>query len=485
MSTDGLRILITNNTLGGRAGSELFVHDLAIGLMRCGHRPVVFSTVLGEVAELLGQATVPVVDDLDALTVTPDVIHGQHHVETMMAMHHFPQTPAVHVCHGWKPWEEHPLVHPAIRRHVAVDDLCAERLLTTRGIDPARVQTIYNGVDLDRFQPRPPLPDRPRTALIFSNYTATDSPRHEAIRSACLSRGIARVDIAGQISGQVSHAPEALLGNYDVVFAKARCALEAMAVGCSVIVTDYAGLGGLVTMDNVQTLRRLNFGARAMQAALVTEAGIAAELDRYSQQDAARVSDWIRRNAAFRDGVDRFVSIYRDAIAEGCEGPTHAASRAVTTYLRMLSPRLKSLGQAEARAHDAHAEYMALRSQMTDVQGREQGLSQALADAEKRLQSVDAERSATASRLLASEADARRSMEDARSLERQRDELQTHIQALETENRLNAAARHSLDEERTQLQARLDQASTRLDDIHRSRAWRAVNAYRRLRALLG
>lgn len=513
MSTDGLRILITNNTLGSRAGSELFVRDLAIGLMRRGHRPIVFSTVLGEVAELLGQATVPVVDDLDALTAVPDVIHGQHHLETMMAVQHFPHTPAVHVCHGWLPWEEQPVAHPGIRRHVAVDDLCAERLHTTKGIDPARVLTVYNGVDLDRFQPRAPLPDRPRTALVFSNYTGTDSPRYDAIRSACLSRGITRVDIAGSRSGQISRLPESLLGDYDVVFAKARCALEAMAVGCAVVVTDYAGLGGLVTMDNVHALRRLNFGARTMQASQATEAAIAAELDRYSKHDAARVSDWIRRDAPFHGVVDRFVSIYRDTIAEGCGGPTEEASMAAAAYLRLLSPRIKALGHAELRAHTAHVECMTLKSQMAETLQREQSALLALADADSRADSANAECAAARSRLesmeehgrttqqshaaqtreiadlqsrlLASEAEARRSADETCSLERHLAAFRERLPVLEAEIGHSATMRLSLETERVELRARLDQASNTLHEIHRSRAWRAVTAYRRLRAFLG
>lgn len=53
-----------------------------------------------------------------------------------------------------------------------------------------------------------------------------------------------------------------MLGGYDLVFAKARCALEAMAVGCAVVLCDVGGLGPLVTRAQVQHLRRWNFGRR-------------------------------------------------------------------------------------------------------------------------------------------------------------------------------------------------------------------------------
>ena len=68
----GLKILITNNSLGDRAGSELYVLDVARSLVKRGHRPIAYSSRLGQVAEELRRATVPVIDDLDCLTDPPD-----------------------------------------------------------------------------------------------------------------------------------------------------------------------------------------------------------------------------------------------------------------------------------------------------------------------------------------------------------------------------------------------------------------------------
>src|SRR5688572_6673820 len=113
-----MRILITNNTLATRAGSELYVRDLAIELRRRGHEPIAYSPLLGAVAEDLRAATVPVTNDLGTIRLRPDIIHGQHHLETMTALTHFPGVPAINVCHGWIPWQEIPLQHPRIGRYV-------------------------------------------------------------------------------------------------------------------------------------------------------------------------------------------------------------------------------------------------------------------------------------------------------------------------------------------------------------------------------
>ena len=97
----GLRILLTNYTLGARSGSELYVQDLAMGFLARGHHPVVYARTLGPLAHQLRNATIPVVDDLRQVTAPPDVIHGHHNHELMTALLRFPCVPAVRVCHGW------------------------------------------------------------------------------------------------------------------------------------------------------------------------------------------------------------------------------------------------------------------------------------------------------------------------------------------------------------------------------------------------
>ena len=58
----GLRVLITNYAMASRAGTELYVRDLALALQRRGHTPVVYTTEIGELGLSLRRATVPVVE---------------------------------------------------------------------------------------------------------------------------------------------------------------------------------------------------------------------------------------------------------------------------------------------------------------------------------------------------------------------------------------------------------------------------------------
>jgi glycosyltransferase involved in cell wall biosynthesis len=371
-----LRILITNNTLGRRYGSELYVRDLALALMRRGHFPVVYSTVLGDVAAELREATVPVVDDLRALNTPPDVIHGHHHLDAMTAMLQFPEVPAIYVCHGWLPWEELPPVFPSIRRYVAVDDLCRERLLTS-GIATEQIDMLYNFVDMDRFRPRDPLPAVPRSALIFSN-SATDGSFGATIREACQAFGIERIDVAGLASGHAITQPEQELGGYDIVFGKARCALEAMAVGCATVVADFAGLAGMVDTGNMQQMRRLNFGVRTMQAGAITRDSVLTALRAYNPADARQVAEWIRSEADMCAAVDRLLVIYDLAInappaAEG-EQLSRAALADASAYLRSLAPVIKGRHEAEKRAQQAGEALRVAESRSLRIAGELAGL---------------------------------------------------------------------------------------------------------------
>lgn len=302
-----LRVLLTNNALAYHAGSETYLRDVALSLLRRGHRPVAFSLIHGAVADELRRATIPVVDDLERLGDPPDVIHGHHHLETLIAALTFPGVPIVHFCHGWIPWEEKPLRHPAVRRYVAVDEVCADRLIQEEGIPAEAVETIFNFVDLARFRPRAMLPERPRRALVFSNQATTEGYVRQ-VAAACDTYGV-ELDVVGVRAGNAVHAPEHLLPQYDLVFAKARAALEAMAVGCAVVICDAMGAGPLVTPFNFDRLRARNFGVRELQEAHDVgwyEEQIAA----FDRCAAAAVRDRIRGEADLEQAVDRLVALY-------------------------------------------------------------------------------------------------------------------------------------------------------------------------------
>lgn len=328
-----LRVLITNITLATRTGTEFFVRDLAHGLKEAGHLPMVYTPAPGSVADEIRAEGIAVTDDLTRLPERPDIIHGHHTLQTMEAVVRFPGVPAIFVAHDRLVWHDAPPLHPRIRRHVAVDYNCLDRLTIDAKIAADRTCVIQNAVDLRKFRPRDPLPPRPRRALLFSNY-ATEEGVAGAVRDACARSGIA-LDVAGQRLGSVCEHPESVLGGYDLVFGKARCALEALAVGCAVVVCDFRGVGGLVTPVDFTRMRRLNFGMRLLVEPVSAEV-IAREIGRYDPAACTEVSAAARRDASLEGQVAQFVRLYHDVLAE--PAPTGSEAEAVGRYLASLMP---------------------------------------------------------------------------------------------------------------------------------------------------
>src|SRR4051794_40655981 len=237
-------VLITTITLAAGTGTAVYTRELTLALLRRGQMPIVHASVTGALAEELRHATIPVVSDLEDMAAPPDVIHGHHQLETLAALTRFPGVPALFVCHDGLTWHSIPPVGPRIGLYVAVDRNCRDRMVFEHGIPEQSIHVLTNPVDLQRFPRRSPLPLKPGRALVFSNNT--EETWIKSIRAACESRGIA-LEIGGAAAGRPIDRPEEVLPQYDLVFAKARCAIEALATGCAMIVCDAQGLAGLVT----------------------------------------------------------------------------------------------------------------------------------------------------------------------------------------------------------------------------------------------
>ena len=339
-----MRILITNASVGSRSGAELYVRDLACGLLGRGHSPVVYTTEIGPLARELRDRTVPVTDRLDSITSPPDIIHGHHNLETMTALLRFTRAPAIFVVHDNLARQDVPPIFPRVLRYVAVDYTCLDRLVSEHGIPGGKARVVLNSVNLDVFKPRGPLPSRPRRALIFSHASSAHSA---AVREACARAGL-ELDVIGHDSGNVCSRPEEVLGQYDIVFAKGRSALEALAVGAAVVLCDFRGAGPMVTAGELDDLRRLNLGHRALRSEIGPDV-IAREIARYDAEDAAEVSRRIRASAGSELMLDDLLALYSEVIDEHAAAPAadaEAELRAAADYLRWLTLRLNQEREA-------------------------------------------------------------------------------------------------------------------------------------------
>jgi hypothetical protein len=334
-----MHVLITNCTLASRTGTEIVVRDLVLGLRAAGQTASIYSPELGDIASELQARGITVVDDLHRLTQAPDIIHGHHHVETLEALLHFPQVRGLFVCHDRSIWMSAPPRLDRLRRFVAVDHNCLERLTVDYAIPEAMTRVIFNSVDLDRFPARStPLPAQPTRALVFSNYAST-ATHLEAVQVACAMLDLP-LEVIGAGVGKSTDAPEQLLGQYDVVFGKARCAIEALASGAAVVLCDAQGLGPMVSMRELAELRRWNFGRRVLREPLDPTA-IANQVRRYDPADATAVSAYIRNHASLPVAIDQYLQLYSEILAE--PAPVASLGRDLADYARASAMRIHEM----------------------------------------------------------------------------------------------------------------------------------------------
>ncbi|MGD0338809.1 MAG: hypothetical protein ABSB78_08450 [Bacteroidota bacterium] len=306
-----MKILLATLELETYSGVPLYTRDIALELKRQGHTPEIYTIRKGKIAQELAAADIPVTDNPAQIEFQPDIIHGQHRVSTLIAVKQFRTTPALFVCHNHTFWGDRAPFHPRILLYMGVSLECMARLKGD-GVPENTISFLANFVDTHRFMPRSHLPKKPLRALVFSNY-ASDRTYVPAVREACLQAGL-ELDVVGMQANYVQN-PEKILGNYDIVFAKAKAAIESMATGAAVILCDFTGVGPMVTTVEFDKLRMMNFGFQALTKSLDAR-NILAEIARYDPEDTIKVRDLIRKKANLEEAAINLISVYNSVINE-------------------------------------------------------------------------------------------------------------------------------------------------------------------------
>ena len=485
-----LRILMTNTFVANRSGSELYVRDVALALQARGYQPIIFSTRLGELAAELRRRSIMVTDDLATISQPPDLIHGQHHLETMAALLHFPNVPCLSVIHGWLPWQEMPVHFPRVCHYVAVSQTVYDSLTTERGIPPEKITILPNFVDLERFQARVvPLPEQPRRAAIFSGVLG-GAKTFAIVQEACQQRGIS-LDAFGSQAGNVLTNPEKVLASYDVVFSIGRAAIECLALGTAVIVARPSGIVGQVTRANYEALRRLNFdfGAEVPPQPLTVES-VGAALDAYDPIEAHAVSQRIRAEADIQQAIDRLTVLYDQVVQDWT---THAPidplveMRLTSAYLTWFTSHyvesyVQQIGQLERDSLARHQLLEQARLHIAKVEEESEARMQEIEQARLHIAKVEQESEAWMQEIeqarlhiakVEEESEARmQALEQARlHIAKVEEESEARMQALE-QARLHIAKVEQESESRMQAleQARLHIAKVEQESESRMQA---------------
>lgn len=224
--------------------------------------------------------------------------------------------PALLVCHGANDWLEEPVRFPSIQRYVAVDDPTHDRLLQS-GIPPDSIDILRTAVDLERFPLRENWSQRPQKALLFSNYLWNDSDLR-IFREGCRLAGIDTLDVIGTGMATEKRAPEKILAQYDIVFAKGRSAHEAVATGAAVILTDCRKIAGMLTAKNHDVWRPLNLGFKTLTHTATPKA-LKRAIENYDVSDVKIVAKRLRSEGSIDQATDTLTRIYESVLSTGGE----------------------------------------------------------------------------------------------------------------------------------------------------------------------
>jgi hypothetical protein len=314
----GLRIVFCNHALAARAGSELWVRDVANFCSNQGHEIAVYSPTLGEVAESIARMGILVTSSATAIhDFSPDIVHVNHYRYAEPVIDGFAGTDVkiVNMIHGVLPRPGMP--RPAgVDRYACVSVACKAKtfLLTPANWnDIAILPSFFDEAIFTAPDSRP----REKRALLFTSKAA---PSQVATMREALDAFDYRLDHYGH-AGAVVADPAQMLPTYDVVFAVGRSAVEALACGCRVILWDDGVIGPSVNRETFWTCVTANFAlpSKLLPFRFCDEAEakswIGEQLGAARELENGEVVAATRHNLTVKTVGRLLLDIYRDALS--------------------------------------------------------------------------------------------------------------------------------------------------------------------------
>lgn len=305
-----MRILLVNNRLRRRSGTEIVTRDLARGLTTRGNEVAVLTERTGPIAAEVGAYGSVVCDDTRSIPWIPDIIHANHPDVAAQAFLRFPDVPAVAVCHN-SDEQFASIPYPSIRRAFGVSNACRRRASQDLRISLESVGLLLNAVDLDQSPLRLELPERPKKWLFVAEKKSS-RPMLRMVRKLALEQGASISAVGPRVKHTVPHLASYAAG-FDLVIASARSAIESAATGAAVCVADPRGIAGMLTRDTWKEWRDENLG-KAILTLPATYENLERSIRDYAPLEAALTANLIRSEAALSESIGRLMEIYAKTI---------------------------------------------------------------------------------------------------------------------------------------------------------------------------
>ena len=347
-----MKVVLAKQSLATLGGSETYAITVARELERLGHDVTLVADELGVAAAVAGGQGIRVVR-LDEAPSGCDAVIAQDLPMAVTLAAKYPDARRVFVVHadGWD-LALPPLIPGLADAVVACSDRFAAR---ARALPlDAPVIRLREPIDTDAFLFTATLPERPRRALIVSNYLQGE--RRRMLVDAWENAGIECVQAGTPADVVVDLAPA--LASADIVVAKARAALEGMCAGRAVYIYDQYGGDGWVTPDSYPAFEADHFAGQAT-ARPRTGADLVADLAEYSPEMGVANHELVRSHHGARHHVMELVAILR---GEYVRDPDQVDVTAEVARLARASGRAETRSaelwwrMTAAEAHAAEAE---------------------------------------------------------------------------------------------------------------------------------
>lgn len=234
-----MKIILSNNMIGGNTGSETWVYTMKTALESLGHSVFIFTP------------------DTNIIDIEFDLAIINHNTCLKQLM----DLPCkkIFTSHGILPILEQPIKGADI--YVSVSEEVQQHLKDL-GFEST---IIRNGIDCDKYKSTKPTNDKLTNVLFSSHYQGSALP---VIKQACNELGF-NLTIIGK-GNEVNNAID-YINESDLVIGLGRTAYEAMACERNVIVYDYNGADGFVTPETLLDYRKNNCSGRYNKKSLSVE----------------------------------------------------------------------------------------------------------------------------------------------------------------------------------------------------------------------
>lgn len=316
-----MQFVLANRHMLAAGGTEVHLVTLAEQLQRLGHEVVVYAPELGPFADHALRRGIEVTDRVRDLPEDCDVTFAQDGIVVYELAERYPDAFAVfRICGDVADFQMPPQLNGIIDLIVVLS--ARYERVARASASRAPVVRLRIPIDSDRLVSLGPLGERPRRAVLLGNYLE----REGLVREAWEPAGIAVSRVGADTQ---SYDVATALADADIVVAKSRAALDAMACGRAVYVLDVFGGDGWVTPELYPALEADTFAGQAT-GRVVDAATLAADLTQYRPSMGEANRDLVLQHHGARDHTIELL----DAIGER---PTEARGDAPLRELGRLT----------------------------------------------------------------------------------------------------------------------------------------------------